>query len=309
MAVRSRLVTTVCAGTVVAFALTGCASNSEGPATAGTPSVPSGNGTASSASVSKDSSIAAMVPSDIASKGTLEVGVNVPYTPNEYTDSSGKVVGFDVDLLDAVAGVMGLKTHYNQSDFAKIIPAIQAGTYTIGMSSFTDTKQREQTVDFVDYFSAGTLWAQKAGGKTVNPDNACGLKVAVEKNTVQDTDDLPARNKKCLAAGKPAIQVQEYDEQDAATNALVLGRVDAMAADSPVTAYAIKQTGGKLVEAGKIYDSAPYGWPMKKGSGLVQAVQKAAQKLIDNGTYDSICKKWGVQDGEIKTASINGAQS
>jgi polar amino acid transport system substrate-binding protein len=76
-----------------------------------------------------------------------------------------------------------------------------------------------------------------------------------------------------------------------------------------VTAYAIKQSGGKLQQAGNIIEAAPYGWPIKKGSGLVQAMQKAVQSLMDNGTYDQICRKWGVQSGEIKTATINGATS
>jgi len=96
---------------------------------------------------------------------------------------------------------------------------------------------------------------------------------------------------------------------DGPRGAVVLGKVDAMSADSPVTAYAIKQSGGKLQPAGGIRQAAPYGWPIKKGSQLVEAMQKALQSLMDNGTYGQICAKWGVQAGEIKTASINGATS
>ena len=82
-----------------------------------------------------------------------------------------------------------------------------------------------------------------------------------------------------------------------------------MSADSPVTAYAIKQSGGKLQQAGDIAEAAPYGWPIAKGSTLVQAMQKALQSLMDNGTYDQICKKWGVQSGAIDNPTINGATS
>ena len=67
--------------------------------------------------------------------------------------------------------------------------------------------------------------------------------------------------------------------------------------------------GGKLVQAGDIREAAPYGWPIKKGSSLAQAMQKALQQLIDNGVYDQVCKKWGVQSGEIKQAEINGGTS
>jgi polar amino acid transport system substrate-binding protein len=296
---RSRVLTAITAVAAAgSLALTGCSSNSE---TGGSPTGKV------SASITKDATIAAMVPAKIKSAGKLVIGVNPPYAPNEIVQN-GKVVGFDVDLLDATAKVLGLTTDYRQADFDKIIPAIQAGTYDMGMSSFTDTKEREQSVDFVTYFSAGILWAAPKG-KTVDPDNACGLKVAVQTTTVEDTDDVPNRSKKCTDAGKPAIQKVQFESQDDATNAVILGKVDAMSADSPVTAYAIKQSGGKLQQAGQIFDSAPYGWPVPKGSELGSALQKALQNLIDSGAYDQICKKWGVQTGEIKTSKINDAQS
>ena len=117
------------------------------------------------------------------------------------------------------------------------------------MSSFTDTKEREQTVDFVTYFSAGILWAQTTG-QADRPDNACGKKVAVQATTTEETEELPAKSKACTDAGKPAIEIIKFDAQDEATNAVVLGQADAMSADSPVTLYAIKQSDGKL-EAGR----------------------------------------------------------
>ena len=137
-----------------ALALSGCASNTEysGPTTATT-----------AATAEKVDEIANTVPEDIKSTGKLVVGVNIPYTPNEFKDPSGKIVGFDVDLMNAIASTLGLTAEYREADFAKIIPSIQGGTFNVGMSSFTDTKEREQTVDFVTYFSAGSLWAQRPG--------------------------------------------------------------------------------------------------------------------------------------------------
>ena len=281
------------------LALSGCASNNDSAGAGPTGSV--------SATVNAQASLAALVPAKIKSAGTLIVGVNVPYSPNEYLQN-GKVVGFDVDLMDATAKVLGLTTSYRQADFDKIVPAVSTGTYDIGMSSFTDNKEREKTVDFVDYFSAGILWASPTG-KTVDPTNACGLTVAVQSTTVEQTDQLPALNKACTSAGKKAINVLSYPSQDNATNAVVLGKAAAMSADSPVTAYAIKQSGGKLQQAGQITEAAPYGWPIAKNSTLVTAMQKALQTLIDNGTYLQICNKWGVASGAIKTAATNGATS
>jgi len=284
-----------------AVALSGCTKNTESASPAAS---------SSAAPAAKVESIANTVPEAIKSSGKLIVGVNIPYAPNEYKDpSTGKVVGFDVDLMNAIAQTLGLTVDYREeSDFSKIIPAIQAGTYNVGMSSFTDSKQREQQVDFVTYFSAGSLWAQRAGGQ-IDPNNACGKKVAVESTTVQDTEELPAKTKACTDAGKPPIDVVKFDNQDQAANAVVVGQADAMSADSPVTLWAIKQTGGKLVQAGEVFDSSPYGWPVKKGSPLAQSLLQALQHLIDNGTYKQIATSWGVQAGMIDKPVVNGATS
>ncbi|MGQ9349827.1 MULTISPECIES: ABC transporter substrate-binding protein [Mycolicibacterium] len=282
------------------MALSGCSSSSESPSDEGSPTAV--------APAEKVDAIANTVPESIKSTGTLVVGVNVPYAPNEFKDPEGKLVGFDVDLMNAIAGTLGLTPEYKEADFAKIIPSIQGGTFDVGMSSFTDSKEREEQVDFVTYFSAGTAWAQPAGGD-INPEDACGKKVAVQATTVQETDELPARSKKCVDEGKPAIEIIPFDSQDAATNAVVLGQADAMSADSPVTLYAIKQTNGKLEQAGETFDSAPYGWPVEKGSPLAQSLLQALQHLIDNGKYQEIAANWGLEEGMIDKPVINGAIS
>jgi len=281
-----------------ALALSGCASGGDS----------GGSGAEQPAAGDKVEEIANTVPEAIKSSGKLVVGVNIPYAPNEFKDPSGKIVGFDVDLMNAIAGVLGLTPEYRESDFAKIIPSIQGGTYNVGMSSFTDTKEREESVDFVTYFSAGIQWAQKPGAG-IDPNNACGKKVAVQATTTEETEELPAKSKACTDAGNPAIEIISFDGQDAATNAVVLGQADAMSADSPVTAYAIKQNNGKLEAAGPIFDSAPYGWPVQKDSALAQSLQKALEHLIENGKYEEIAKNWGVESGMIDKPGVNGAIS
>jgi polar amino acid transport system substrate-binding protein len=282
-----------------ALAISGCAKNEQtsGPTTATT-----------AATAAKVDSIANTVPEAIKSSGKLIVGVNIPYAPNEFKDPSGKIVGFDVDLMNAMAATLGLTADYREADFAKIIPSIQGGTFNVGMSSFTDTKEREQSVDFITYFSAGILWAQRPGAP-IDPNNACGKKVAVQATTTEETDELPKKSKACTDAGKPPIEILKFDGQDAATNAVVLGQADAMSADSPVTSYAIKQSNGKLEAAGEVFESAPYGWPVAKGSPLAQSLVQALQHLIDTGAYKQIATNWGVEKGMIDKPVINGAIS
>ncbi|MGV9827521.1 ABC transporter substrate-binding protein [Gordonia sp. NPDC003429] len=287
---------------VVAMVLAGCSNNDDSGEGLGADISPT------SVEVAKVESIAALVPENIRNSGKLTVGVNVPYAPDEFKDKDGNIIGFDVDLMNAIGGVLGLTPVYKEAKFDTIIPSVQQGTYDVGMSSFTDTKEREQQVDFVTYYTSGVQWAQQKGAG-IDPNNACGKRVAVQATTYEDTDEIPAKSKACTDAGKPAIDKQKFDSQDEATNALILGKVDAMSADSQVTAYAIKRSNGKLEAAGGVFDSAPYGYPVKKGSSLSKALQQAVQYLIDNGQYKKIVDHWGIEAGSIQTSVINGAVS
>jgi polar amino acid transport system substrate-binding protein len=300
--VRIAAVSLLAAG---ALLLSACANNTK---SSGSTQSTSGGSSTSVPPAVKDAALAAMVPAALQSAGTLQVGTDPTYAPNEYKDPSGKIVGFDVDLFDAVATTMGLKANFVDSTFDNIIPGITGGKYQVGVSSFTDSLAREKVVDFVTYYSAGIQWAAPAG-KTVDPNNACGLKVAVQTGTVE-VDDLNTRSKACTSAGKPAINLQKFPAQGDATTAVALGKVDAMSADSPVTEAAVKATGTKLQLVGSIYESAPYGYAVGKSEGqLKQAIQGSVQKLIDNGNYNAICEKWGLTAGEIKTSQINAATS
>ncbi len=96
---------------------------------------------APSVTAEKVDAIANTVPEAIKSSGKLIVGVNIPYAPNEFKDPSGKIVGFDVDLMNAIAATLGLQAEFREADFAKIIPSIQGDTFNVGMSSFTDAQR------------------------------------------------------------------------------------------------------------------------------------------------------------------------
>jgi len=265
--------------------------------------------TTAGAAATVDEALAAKVPDAIKSDGKIVIGTDSSYPPNEFLDTDGKtVVGWDVDLFNAVAAKLGLKTEYQSAVFDAIIPGVQSGKYEAGVSSFTINDERKQQVNMVSYFNAGTQWGTKTGNPTgVQPDDACGKKVAVQTNTVQDTDDLSSkRQDACKSAGKPAISIDRYQRQDQATAAVVSGKDDAMLADSPVLAYAVKQTNGQLELLGDIYDAAPYGYVVQKDqTEFAQAVADAVQALITDGTYKTILDKWGVQGGAIDNPAAN----
>ena len=116
----------------------------------------------------------------------------------------------------------------------------------------------------------------------------------MQAGTVQ-VDDVAARNQKCTAEGKPAIQVTELQAQTDVTLALTANRIVAMLADSPIVDYAAKTTEGAVEAVGQTYDTAPYGIVLNKGqTDFAQAVQGAVQSLMQDGTYLSILDKYGV---------------
>lgn len=247
-----------------------------------------------------------LVPEEIRSSGVLTVAVDDSYAPNEFKDATGNAIGWEIELFHAVADRLGLTARFVSTPFDQIMPAVKSGSANVGLSSFFDTAERRQTLDWVDYYSAGTLWAQRHGATTVSPDNACGLTVSVVQNTYQHLTDLPARSRACQAQHRSAIKVVTYVKQDDATEAVTLGRADAMLADSPVTLYAIRNSGGSLIAAGEVYDVLKYGLALQKGSALVRAVELAVQDLIDDGTYRAILAAWGVEAGAVGKATING---
>jgi polar amino acid transport system substrate-binding protein len=284
---------------VVALMLSGCADNSK-PAAGGS------TASSSASAVTKDDAAASLLPDKVAKAGKLVIGTSPNYAPNEFKDDAGKPVGWAIEVGDAIAAKLGLKSDYQVARFENIIPGIVGGKIDVGESSFTDTVVREKQVDFVNYYVAGIQWASGAG-KTVDPDNACGLKVAVQATTYQDTVEVPAKSAACVKAGKPAIKKISLDTQDAAANAVALGQADAFSADSPVTLYGISKLKGKLQTAGKTFEAAPYGMAVAKGSGMAKAVQAALQSMVDDGSYGKILDKWGVADGGLKQITINAA--
>ncbi|MCC9197169.1 ABC transporter substrate-binding protein [Arthrobacter sp. zg-Y820] len=284
--------------------LTGCVDNSAAEAPAVTTS--GSDGGAETITVEKNEELAAKLPAKIREAGVLNVGMANNYPPNEFKDPNGDPAGWSVDLTNALGQSLGLTVNFDIGTFDNIIPSVNAGKDDMGMSSFTDTVEREKQADFINYYSAGIQWASPQG-KDVDPNNSCGLKVAVQTTTYEDTHEVPAKSKACTDAGKPAIEIFRYDTQDQATNALVIGQVDAMSADSPVTLYAISKSDGKLQTAGDPSEVAPYGIPMAKGSELTPVLQEALQALIDDGTYNEVLSKWGVESGGVETAALNVA--
>ena len=304
---------------VCAAAIVGCGSSNSSSTTSSAAAAPTSSSTSAAATgtstgtATTGSGPTISVPASIKSKGTLTVASDATYAPNEFIASDGHtVVGMDADLMKALAAAMGLKVKIVNQTFDSIIPGLASGKYDVGASSFTDTKEREKTVDFVDYFVAGESFYTKAsGGANISGiGDICGKTVAVEKGTTEESD-AQAQGTKCKKGGKPGVNVLSFPDQNGANLALSSGRAQLGFADSPVAEYQVKKSNGQFKLVGPSIENAPYGLAVPKNSGLAQPMLAALKQVMSDGKYMAILKHWGIQAGAIPAAQvkINGATS
>ena len=254
---------------------------------------------------------AKLVPAAFKGK-VLQVATDATYAPDEYMNGS-KMVGFDIDLINAIAKTLGIKVNENNVTFDNIIAGIKSGKYVIGNSSFTDTKAREKKVNFVDYFQAGEGVYAKSSSKVAFTGfkSFCGYKVAVETGTVEQTDAQTAA-KSCPASKK--LTVLTFSTQTEANVAVSSGHATFGFADSQIAGYIAATSHGAFKLVGNAVNVAPYGIATPKtaaGLQLANAIQAAIKVLVGNGTYTAILKGYGVQAGALPLSKIalNGALS
>jgi polar amino acid transport system substrate-binding protein len=232
-------------------------------------------------------------PSKLVSAGTLTVGSDVSYPPQEYMDASSNPVGFDIDVADEIASRMGLQPKVVNFNFNDIIPALNAGQFDIVISAMNITPDRSKAVNFVQYYAAGqSVLVAKGNPKNVKTlDDLSGLTVAVQQGTTEQ-DSLTAENTKLSGAGKPAINVLIYGTDTDAVDQLRVGRADAAMDDDPVAAYyAVLNPNFEVAIAA--YNPQDEGIAVAKDNAdMNTAITKAVEAMKSDGTLDSIKAKW-----------------
>lgn len=253
------------------------------------------------------------LPPAIQSSKEIKVGSDIEYAPIEfYKENTTQTEGVDYDLAQAMGAKLGVKFNFiDDTDFAGIIGALQAGRFDIIMSAMNDTAaRRAKGADFIDYFTAGTsILVHKGNPKGIKTlDDLCGQTVAVQKGTVQDTDLLTPQVAKCKSTAKP-LNVLRFEKDTDALQQVKNGRAVANLEDFPVAAYNAKTSGGgNDFEAVDVPGIGPgdYGIAvLKTNTTLRDALQAALKAVIADGTYDQILAKWNVTAGALKTATIN----
>ncbi|GGY75510.1 ABC transporter substrate-binding protein [Streptomyces olivaceoviridis] len=294
--------------TSAALLLTACGSGSGGPGGTDASGV-----AAKSDEVPTTDVVSAVRKNDAAAKllptGTtgLTVAVSVGGTPpgTTYLADGTTLTGQDVDFTQAVARVLGIKLRIEQASFEAILPALDSGKYDFGASNFGVTDERRKTIDFVTYVNDGQGFATRKDSKLpkiTDLKQLCGLNVATGAGTTFEAT-LEAGKHVCSDAGKKAYRVQTYAESSAIWSSLQQGRSDVVMSTINGLRYAVAhQQGLKFLNE---YHRLDVGFAFKKGTELAPAFQAAVNRLLSDGTYDRILRKWGTTGSAIEESRVN----
>ncbi len=280
--------------TVTALLLTGCG--------------PSGEPEAARAATQMNPSLHAMLPQAVLDAKVLRVGTDASYAPMSAFGPDGRtIVGVEPDLGAELGRVLGVEVRFESTSFTDILPAVAAGDLDLGMSAITDTAARERTVDFVNYFGAGTAIVVQRGNPTGIRDIAdlCGEAVAVEKGTTQVA--LLARAQSSCAAQQ--IEVATYPTNSDALVQLRTGRAAAVLNDLPPAVALVTDPDTRSqyqLASATQYEPGLYGIAVAPGQRrLRDAVQGGLEELLASGSYTSTLEHWSVNSGAVEQISVN----
>jgi polar amino acid transport system substrate-binding protein len=239
----------------------------------------------------------------------IRVATDASYAPAAFFDRDGRtIIGFEPDLAAALGRVLGVELAFVRMDFRDALPALEAGEVDIIMAAMTDTPDRQEQVDFIDYFSAGTSILVQRGNPhgILDLDDLCGQTVAAEEGTIQV--ELLARVQ--ADCGDRRILVRQFPDNDSALVELRTGRAAAVLNDYPPAARLTTQerTRADFQLASSVqYEPGFYGIAVPKDqTRLRDALREAMARIVRSGEYAQVLEKWGVSSGAVDQPLLNG---
>lgn len=250
------------------------------------------------------------LPDAIAKSKVIKVAVNSIYPPMEYKDpESGELVGFDVDLGNAIARELGVKLDWQESAFEQLLPSLATGRVDMVLSGLSDVPGRRDTADFLDYLNSGAQFyiLSSRGNEIKQPVDLCGKPVGTSRSTSFPADTAAWSTKNC--AGRAPINVVGTEDTSSARMQLKEGRIVAGVQGSETLPYAMKLEPNTYQPIGEPFATSPEGIAFaKSNTKLRDAVRAALDKLIANGTFATIVAKWGLQSSAVHQITMNGAK-
>jgi polar amino acid transport system substrate-binding protein len=287
---RMLLITSI--GAILALLMTGCGSDS-----AADPDTPSAD---------VDEDIAATLPQAVKDSGVIKNIVFNNSPPATFVKGDD-TVGWAMDLSSAIGDVLGVKIDTTVSgDFASFIPGLQNKRWDGHFGALIVTPERLEQIDIVAVMKVGTGVVSKTGSDVSVSEitDLCGLSVAVIEGSAFATaiEDLQPE---CEAAGLDEMEIRSFPSNSDAQLAVQNGRVEVFASNTDALEYLVSQTGDTFTVQPLEYNPIYQGIGLTKDNGLAEPVAAAVEKLIADGTYDEIFKKWGIERNEIPAPEIN----
>lgn len=221
----------------------------------------------------------------IAVSGILKVGIDATYPPFEFNDEkTGRLIGFDIDLMNAICRELNLRPEYTVVPFSGIIGGLNSGKYDCLISAMTITPDRQKTVAFSrPYYKAGQAIAVPINDSSITGiADLKGKKIGVQLGT---TGEMKAKEIE-------GAQVISFDNIGAAFIDMENGRVDAVLNDYPTSKRVIAVRGhAKIV--GPLLSEEDYGIAVRKGDKeLLDSLNSALGRLLEKNLIDSLGDYW-----------------
>lgn len=276
-----------------ALPLAGCAAPTGTPGAAAVPlALP----------VAADPALAAAVPEAITADGFLDIGTDPSYRPMEYTDSTGRLTGVDIQLAQAIAATLDLQPVFVLEAFTALESGIRAGRFELGVAAISVQPGESLDTDGVLYLASGTLLARSVTSDATLAD-LCGRSVAALEGSTQLTA-LAAQARSCRADGRAGITVVAGETQDGVTRSVLVGRAEAMVGDSPVVQASVRRYSEELELVEGLADPAPLAMLAPAGDGFAEVVSRVLDGLIADGTYAAILASGGLLEGALDSTVV-----
>lgn len=248
-----------------------------------------GSSKKSSSNGGKDSNKDSGILTDIKKNGVIDIGIEGAYPPFNYFDGSNKLVGFDVDIANEITKRMGVKPNYVPTPWDTIIGGLITKKYDIIISSMAITEERKQKVDFTDpyYHTGAQLFVNEDNSDIKDPEKDIkGKKIGVAIGTTFE--------KKATELGATIVN---YKSDLLTFQDLSNKRVEGVLTDKAVGSRLIKEKGYGFKAVGGMLIQDAAGITLNKHEEALKAeINKHLKKMMEDGTYEAISKKWFGED-------------
>jgi polar amino acid transport system substrate-binding protein len=250
-------------------------------------------------------------PAAIKEKGYIVAGIMPNYPPMDFKDpGTNQLTGVDYDLGMEIGKRLGLTVKWQETAFEQMVSGLVTQRLDIVLSGMTDTAERQKTVDFVDYFTTGPQFYVLDSNQAVkDAQDLCGKKVGTSRRTTFPAEIAKWSATACEGQGKPAISVVGTEGSADARAQLRQSRLDAAVQGSETLPYIQSQEPGAFRVIGEPLATQLTGLGVaKSNAGLSTAIVSALDAMIADGTYASILKKWGLEQGAVAKAHMNAGR-